>query len=138
MTNKSENIYNFNEKFNYKKEQLDIKKNANLINDKNYILNNNDKKNNIIVQKTSNYKLSYYSLLKNLNIRISKLYNKENEYYCNILLMPSTIQLSNKIPILHFLTNLYKENNKPELIIQLLKNVKNIFLIILKLTLFFC
>ena len=63
----------------------------------------------------SKYKIKYTTLLDYIKKRDDK-YNNENEFFCNILLMPSKIELSDKISTLNLLCNIYSENKKFELI----------------------
>lgn len=63
------------------------------------------------------YKLNYPILLKELRDKIEEeddIYN--NEFLCNLLLMPSDVEIANKLSIFSCITYLYQLNKKFELI----------------------
>ena len=65
----------------------------------------------------SKYKLNYPSLLKDLRDKIDQeeeIYN--NEFLCNLLLMPSDVEITNKLSIFSCITYLYQLTKKFELI----------------------
>ena len=64
----------------------------------------------------SKYKIKYTKILEFVKSREDDKYKNENEFFCNILLMPSKIELSNKISTLSYLCNSYLKNKKFELI----------------------
>ena len=66
--------------------------------------------------KDSNYKIKYTKILDYVKSREDNKYNNQNEFFCNILLMPSKIELANKISTLSLLCNNYSKNRKYELI----------------------
>ena len=108
---------------NNKKENETISEN--IINDKEE--KNKDIKQNMILEKNnmiddlwkpnSKYKIKYNNLIEYIQIR-----NKNNEeinmnhFFCNILLIPSNIELSDKISIFNFLSSYY---NKSEFLLNL-------------------
>ena len=77
------------------------------------IINNNE--------ITTKYKLKYYSILENLKLNKYNVNINENEFLCNILLTPSNIELSNKLPCYNLLSYYYKKKNIPELIYYIAK-----------------
>ena len=100
-------------KFNLKKENEDnLIENQN-INEEEDISNINKIKNKL------NYKIKYAELLKKIINRDDKEINYDNEFICNILLMPSQIELSDKISTLSMLSYCY----------QTRENSDNIYLI---------
>ena len=64
----------------------------------------------------SKYKIKYTKILEFVKSREDDKYKNENEFFCTILLMPSKIELSNKISTLSYLCNSYLKNKKFELI----------------------
>ena len=62
------------------------------------------------------YKLKYHSILDNLNSENSSNNINRNEFLCNILITPSNIELSNRLPCLSLLSYYYQTKNVPELI----------------------
>ena len=85
LTNKKECIIKFNEIFNI---------------------------DSINTTKLNKYKLKYYSLIKKMSTKDVVRNKNKNEFLCNILLMPSITELSNKLPCLEILCNIYNRNNK--------------------------
>ena len=134
-----------NNKENNKKELNHIMKKFSLKgeNEDNLIDRNfNEEKDISNIYKLSDevkYKIKYADLLKIIKERDKKEKNFENEFYCNILLMPSQIEISDKISTLSLLSycyqirencdNIYLISNKFEKNIDILNNVdQNFFL----------
>ena len=67
---------------------------------------------NEIWNDNSKYKLKYTNLLELIKSRDKKQYYNENEYFCNILLMPMKIEFSNKMSTLNLLSLYYSKNKK--------------------------
>lgn len=106
MENEAQNSNNFNLKCVNEDNQIffGIKKEEK---------NNEEEK----LEDISKYKLNYPVLLNELREKIDQeedIYN--NELLCNLLLMPSGIEISNKLNIFSFITYLYQRKNKNELI----------------------
>ena len=66
-----------------------------------------------------NYKIKYAFMIDYLKNRDKRKYYNTNEYWCNILLMPTEIEFFNKISILNLLSNYYQKNRKIDLIYKL-------------------
>ena len=64
----------------------------------------------------SKYKISYTKIFDYIKSREKDEYKYENEFFCNILLMPPKIELSDKISTLNLLCSSYSKNKKFELI----------------------
>ena len=64
----------------------------------------------------SKYKISYTKIFDYIKSREKDEYKYENEFFCNILLMPPKIELSDKISTLSLLCSSYSKNKKFELI----------------------
>ena len=99
------------------------------------IINDNEEKNSNIIQentiavkdnynsnideiwnKNSKYKIKYSHIIKYLQSKDKNEFYNENEYWCNILLMPSKIEFSNKISILSLLSKYYQKKGKKDLV----------------------
>ena len=97
--------------------------------------NKNEKKDKIILSNVANididkiwnnnskYKIKYTVVLEFLKRREEQKYNNENEYWCNILLVPPDIELSNKISVLNLLALYYYKNRKKELIYNIANKI---------------
>ena len=77
-----------------------------------------------IWDNNSKYKMNYTKLFEFLKSRDKDKYLIENVYWCNILLMQSEIELSNKISILNFLCNYYQKDNKAEFIYNITNKIE--------------
>ena len=78
-----------------------------------------EKENEKEIEKDDNdskYQIKYTKILDYVKSRGNDKYNNENEFLCNILLMPSKIELSDKISTLSLLCNNYSKIKKFELI----------------------
>ena len=64
---------------------------------------------------TFNFKLKYDELIKQL-INTENKYNNEKEFYCNLLLIPSVIDILNKLATFSLITFCYKTNKNNNLI----------------------
>lgn len=71
----------------------------------------------------SKYKIKYTTVLEFLKRREEKKYYNENEYWCNILLLPPDIELSNKMSILNLLSLYYHKKRKNELIYNIANKI---------------
>ena len=88
---------------------------------------------------SSKYKIKYTKLLKLCRIRDKPEFHYENEFYCNLLLMPSVIDISDKLSTLSMISYCYQErencnliyliNHKFEKNIQYIDNVEQNFFI---------
>ena len=91
-------------------------------------IDNETKGNSIDIDKiwdnNSKYKINYTKVFEFLKNRNKNKYLIENEYWCNILLMQSEIELSNKISILNLLCEYYQKNDKTELIYNLSNKIE--------------
>ena len=109
-------------------QKEDIFKNdgQNIINDKEEKKENINKNNNNLKSKDSDkiwdsnpkYKIKYKHVIDFLKSRDKQKFYNINEYWCNLLLMPSEIDISTRISILNILSNIYQKN-KSELIYNL-------------------
>ena len=109
-------------------EKIEKKENINEIEE---IKDNLEKeKNEIIIEKKSininqlwnnisRYKLNYTNIL-NLVKKDKSDSGKTNEFFCNLLLMPLKIELSDKVSTLNLLSNFYKRRNQVHLIYQII------------------
>ena len=61
-------------------------------------------------------KLKYTEILDNIKSNNKRKYVSKSEYFCNILLMPLEVEISNKISTLSLITFCYQETNKYQLI----------------------
>ena len=66
--------------------------------------------------KKLKYKLKYFSILNELRDIDEKTYNYHHDLYCNLLLMPSEIEISNKLSLLSIISYCYQLRQKYELI----------------------
>ena len=129
------------EDINNNKEDI----NKNIINEENE-QDNDINKGNIIISKEKNinvdedlnnnskYQIKYTHLLQYLKSRDKKKYYNENEYWCNILLFPQNIELSNKLSVINLLALYYSKNGKTELLYNLaikLKNILNLLMLLI-------
>ena len=64
-------------------------------------------------------KIRYLELLDYIRERDDKKYHNKNEFLCNILLIPSDIDISHKLSTLSLLSYCYQENKKIELIYKI-------------------
>ena len=102
-----------------KKGEILENKNQSKINEKEENITNNTtekEKNN-----TKKYKIKYGVMINFLKSedRDQKEYYNSNEYWCNILLMPTEIEFFNKISILNLLSKYYQKKRNKELIYKL-------------------
>ena len=102
--NEEQNIINDNEE-----KSTNVKKD-------NYIKNNDI---DLLWDTNPKYKINYKRVIDFLNSRNRTDCYNNNEYWCNILLMSSEIELSNKISILNILSNIYQKKKRYELIYNL-------------------
>ena len=65
---------------------------------------------------SSKYKIKYTKLLKLCRIRDKPEFHYENEFYCNLLLMPSVIDISDKLSTLSMISYCYQERENCNLI----------------------
>lgn len=86
-----------------------------------------------IFNTTSKYKLDYAGLIKYINKFEQKDLYDQNEYFCNLLLMPKEINIKDKIITLYNLSKISQKTDKKELLIRIvikfgkiLKNQNNI------------
>lgn len=70
-------------------------------------------------KKNLKNKIRYLELLNYISERDDKKYHNKNEFLCNILLIPSEIDISQKISTLSLLSYCYQENNKKEQIYKI-------------------
>ena len=110
------NINKFNIKENKKNKESISNKESFYYNEKNLIEIN---KSNI-----PKYKLKYNSLINLIQDRNDKQFLVENEYLCNILLMPSFINPSDKLRSLSLLTYSHQENNNSTCIYNIANKVE--------------
>ena len=59
-------------------------------------------------QYRKKYKIKYAQILKNCIQKDRPEYNYENEFYCNLLLMPSIIDFSDKLSTLSLISYCYQ------------------------------
>ena len=119
------------EDINNNKEDI----NKNIINEENE-RDNDINKGKIIILKEKNinvdedlnnnskYQIKYTHLLQYLKSRDKKKYFNENEYWCNILLFPQNIELSNKLSVINLLALYYSKNGKTELLYNLANKIE--------------
>jgi len=107
-------------KFNIKKNK---KNKENISNKESFYYN---EKNLIEINKSNipKYKLKYSSLINLIQERNDKQFLIENEYLCNILLMPSYINPSDKLRSLSLLTYSHQENNNSTCIYNIANKVE--------------
>ena len=78
--------------------------------------NNSINKDNIDINKiwnnNSKYKINYTHIFEYLKKRDESKYFNENEYWCNILLIPPEIEISDKISVLDLLSRYYDKSKK--------------------------
>ena len=122
MEDKKEDANNNNngESFEIRRENIindNEEKNNNIIQENTITINNSNNSNiDEIWNKNSKYKIKYTHLIKYLEKNDKKEFYNENEYWCNILLMPSNVEFSDKISILSLLCQYYQKKGKKDLI----------------------
>ena len=86
-----------------------------------------NKNNNNFKDNKEKQKLKYTELFDLIKSNNKSKSSQINEFYCNILLMPLEINISNKISTLSLITDCYKENNKYQLINNIARKFGNYF-----------
>ena len=86
-----------------------------------------NKNNNNFKDNKEKQKLKYTELFDLIKSNNKSKSSHVNEFYCNILLMPLEINISNKISTLSLITDCYKENNKYQLINNIARKFGNYF-----------
>ena len=73
------------------------------------------------------YKLSYNFLLNYINDKDKEKLNDQNEFFCNLLLMPSEISIKEKADTFFNLVKLYKKTGQKDLILRLNKKIDKLY-----------
>ena len=118
-----------NQSLNNKRNKFSLKNE----NEDNLIENDSKEENEVsnkkeLFQDTLKYKIRYYQLLKILRDRDKPEVNYENEFYCNILLMPSVIDFGDRLSTLSMVSYCYQLRENYNLIYYITnkfdKNIK--------------
>ena len=89
----------------------------------------NEDSNEIITNKNmEKTKLKYTEMLEIIKNRDLDEYLCKNEYECNFLLMPSEIDISNKISTLSLISYCYQKSNKAHLIYNISRKFENLII----------
>lgn len=120
-------------KENYKINIINLKEvnEDNLLDEEDINEENEYSNGNINKKNKQKIKLKYTELLENIKNKDSDEFLYINEYLCNILLMPSEIDISNKIATLNLISYCYQKSEKAHLIYNIARKLEN-FLIYLK------
>ena len=73
------------------------------------------------------YKLSYNFLLNYINDKDKEKLNDQNEFFCNLLLMPSEISIKEKVDTFYSLLKLYNKTGQKDLILRLNKKIDKLY-----------
>ena len=101
----------------------EIKNEINDIEEKNNSINKDNIDINKIWNNNSKYKINYTHIFEYLKKRDESKYFNENEYWCNILLIPPEIEISDKISVLDLLSRYYDKSKKKELIYNISRKI---------------
>ena len=78
-------------------------------------------------KKIKNYQINYSDLLRKLRNDNNGQSNEEKEFYCNLLLIPSVIDFSDKIATLSMLSYCYQKRDNSENIFNITHKLEKIF-----------
>ena len=116
-------------KENNKINIIDLKKiNEDNLLDEDFNEENEDLNENINNKNKQKTKLKYTELLEIIKNRESNEDLCRNEYECNFLLMPSEIDVSNKIATLSLISYCYQKSNKTHLIYNIARKFENLII----------
>ena len=114
------NVNTLNKTENELKKFLSLKEENedNLIENKSKNININAKDEEMKINEPVKFKLNYNYLLEYINTSREKNIDDQNEFFYNLLLMPSEIDLKNKLRTLSNLVTFYKRINQKKLLIR--------------------
>ena len=112
--NDLENQVNVKKKFSSLKEENE----DNLI-EKSKITTKINNKENDFNNDSIKYQMNYDYLLNYISERKDKKIDDQNEFFCNLLLMPTEIKLTKKLSTFYTLSDIYIKTNQKELILRL-------------------
>ena len=110
------NVNDNSNKFSLKSENED-----NIINNENCIDKSLDSNK---IKDKSKYKMKYTEVISKCKNRDEKKYINDNEFICNLLLMPSFIDIPNKCSTFSMITYCYQENENIELIYSISNKIE--------------
>ena len=77
--------------------------------------------------ETSNYKLNYNYLFNYINSEDTGKVNDQNEFFCNLLLMPYEINIKDKLSTFYNLIKLYRKTSQKHLMIRMNQKIDKLY-----------
>ena len=77
--------------------------------------------------ETSNYKLNYNYLLNYINSEDTGKINDQNEFFCNLLLMPYEINIKDKLSTFYNLVKIYRKTGQKHLMIRMNQKIGKLY-----------
>ena len=77
--------------------------------------------------ETSNYKLNYNYLFNYINSEDTGKVNDQNEFFCNLLLMPYEINVKDKLSTFYNLIKLYRKTSQKHLMIRMNQKIDKLY-----------
>jgi hypothetical protein len=79
------------------------------------------------VNYSQKFTINYDFILGYINEKDKEKLNDQNEFFCNILLMPNEIEIKNKLETFYNLAKLYKKTGQKPLLIRINQKIDKLF-----------
>ena len=79
------------------------------------------------INESPKYDINYDTVLKYINEKDKENLNDQNEFLCNLLLMPNEIEIKKKLETFYNIAKLYKKTNQKPLLIRINHKIDKLF-----------